>query len=78
VARIQLHESIAVQGIGHITQVAQDAITLREQRGVERVWLIFNGLPIPVKADSTVESVCNDYNQARKDHHYGEHCPYRR
>jgi hypothetical protein len=68
---------IAVEGVGSIYQVARDAIAIRAERGVRFVYLIFNDLPITVHDWSTIESVCAAYEQARKDHHYGEHCERR-
>lgn len=69
--------SLAVESCGHISQCARDAMETREQRGAERVWLIFNDLPLSITAESTVESVYAEYHQKRRDHHYGEYCKLR-
>jgi hypothetical protein len=73
-----LRVGIIVQGIGTIWQLARDAIKYRESRQAEEVWLLFNELSLRVSQESTVESICKDYDRLRKEHHYGEHCPYRR
>lgn len=73
-----MNVSLAVTTIGHITQAAKDCIALRRERGVESVWLIFNELPLEITAESTMESVCDDYDRLRREHHFGEHCASRR
>jgi len=70
--------SLAVTTIGHISQAAKDCIELRRRLNVESVWLIFNELPLEIRARSTVESVCDDYDRLRKEHHYGDNCALRR
>jgi hypothetical protein len=72
------HVGIAVEGLGSIDQLARDAIAVRAEKNVEFVYLIFNDLPITVNTQSTIVAVCAAYDQARKDHHYGEHCERRR